>query len=125
MEECRVGRVPKHIAVRKALCISEVPLIPPIGMVVALRLDGRSPGPLSDASFFVLPILGLLILLPQLSSWPIRLLFAVIYVCAELVMMFVVGAPSRMRMVWGMLVGLPNTCRWYWEFELEELPHQI
>ena len=72
---------------RNALAI----LIPPLGIAAALRIDGQSPGPLSGLAFWVLPILGLLVLLPMVNGWPLRLLVALVYVGVELYVQFFVG----------------------------------
>lgn len=66
-------------------------LIPPLGIAATLRIDGQSPGPLSGLAFWVLPILGLLVLLPTVSGWPLRVLVALAYVGAELFVQFFVG----------------------------------
>ena len=75
-----------------------------MGMAAALSIDGQSPGHLSDSGFFVLPLLGLLILLPQMKGWLIRLLVAIVYVGAELALMFV-WCRTGLWLVWRMYVA--------------------
>lgn len=84
-------RKPRSLHLRNMLYLAAALLIPPVGIAAALRMDGQSPGTLSDLGFWVLPILGLLILLPQVNGWSARLLIAIVYVGAELFAMFVVG----------------------------------
>lgn len=66
-------------------------ILPPVGMACALVLDGHSPGPLSDAGFFVLPAIGLVLLLPFVGGRALRLFVGVAYVGIELIAMFVIG----------------------------------
>lgn len=84
-------RKPRSLHLRNMLCLAAALLIPPVGIAVALRVDGEPAGTLSDLGLWALPLLGLLILLPQVNGWLARLLIAIVYVGAELFAMFVVG----------------------------------
>lgn len=91
MEERVEARKRGPMHVKSASWLAAALLIPPVGIAVALRIDGQSPGPLSDLAFWALPVLGLVILLPKINGWIARSLVAIVYVLAELGVMFVVG----------------------------------